>query len=1193
MLLLKRLLLFGILTIGLTPLFVAHCTAQQLEFVVETGHAGTIDSIVFSPDGKLLASCDGTSIKLWDVETGQEIKSVAVFEEVNSLAFSRNGKRLAAGSYNNTIKIWDIEIGKELLTLIGHTNSISSVVFSPDDKMLASGSDDGTIRFWDSETGRPLKIFQNDFAISEIAFSPDGRRLASGDYGGEVKLWNVADAQEQKPLSFKGDSRLVITVAFSRDGQILASGGTDKTVMLWNLASNEYTQLTESAGPIVSLSFAKGGKTLAWGSGKIIRLWDVEFNREFRTLSENNDWVTPVVFSPDGKTLASGHSDSKIKLWDSVSGKVLKIFAANVSSITQPSFSPNGKKIVAGSDDKTTKLWNLESGEVKIFKDQDSRSIESVTFSPDSKIIASGSLGGAILLNLSPAADDVAKNAKPDGSDITLWDVASGKKLTTLAGHAFGVYALAFSADGKMLASGGGDRIIKIWDITSGQVLKSFQGHTDSVRFVAFSLDEKTLVSGSNDRTVKLWDVASGKQLRSFGYEFFETKDSAAFLEIVALVPNFAEEIKGTVMSPDKKFEIRREDDARLNLLNTQTGKLLVSLVALNGNDWVAIDPEGRFDASEAALKLIHYAYGLEIINLEQFKDEYYEPGLLQKIFKDESLRAVVPLKDAKLPPEIVSQAIEANSAKLLIKLKNRNGGFGAIRVFVNDKLAVADARDEKLKANPDTTEEFVNLIVDLKDSAFVRGKICEDKNRPETCRDNKVTVYTSNYLTAYQTSNITSRGKEIIWVGGSNALNDFKLPTLYAIVGGVSDYKGDTLRLKFAAKDAEDFSSALQLGAQHLFCSKDKPNCLDKVNITTLSTSGNPGTILPTKENFRKAFSKVAANAQPEDIVLVYLSGHGVSFDNTDTYFYLTQNATSNDKSHLTKNYLSVSITSKELLCWLTTSTCPEKEQQLEFEGKPQLGTKSLRQVIILDTCAAGKAGQTLALIAQKSLSTDQRRVIEFLKDKSGIHILMSSTADQPSYEANKFGQGLLTRALLEGMSGASLEEVYGFVDVQTLFRYAENRVEKLAVGFGGIQRPKNAVPSGKTFVIGQMMPSAQKQISDKLPKEKPYVLRPSFGSREDNFDHLDLNNSLAKLLNDQNNPLLTKGGDGILVYLNEDFYAGALKPTGFYTIQNGIVTVRVSLYRDGQRISEPFEVTGNKEEIAEKLLAAIRDKL
>lgn len=170
---------------------------------------------------------------------------------------------------------------------------------------------------------------------------------------------------------------------------------------------------------------------------------------------------------------------------------------------------------------------------------------------------------------------------------------------------------------------------------------------------------------------------------------------------------------------------------------------------------------------------------------------------------------------------------------------------------------------------------------------------------------------------------------------------------------------------------------------------------------------------------------------------------------------------------------------------------------------------------------------------------------------------------------------------------------KVNGFVDVRTLFDYAEKRVEKLAVNIGGIQKPTNAAPAGKTFVIGQMSPPARDKIAVKLPREKPYILRPSFGNREDNYDNLGLNNALAKLLNDQNNPLMTKGGNAVLVYLNEENFAGAIKPTGFYTLAAGIVTVRVSLYRDNQKIGEPFEIVGEEKEIAEKLLAAIRAEL
>jgi hypothetical protein len=329
-----------------------------------------------------------------------------------------------------------------------------------------------------------------------------------------------------------------------------------------------------------------------------------------------------------------------------------------------------------------------------------------------------------------------------------------------------------------------------------------------------------------------------------------------------------------------------------------------------------------------------------------------------------------------KLVPEIVSQQIEPNSTKLTITLKNRGGGIGKTEVFVNGRLAVPDARDAKLRQNPDIpVNQTVTLTVDLAGANFIKGQ------------DNKIRVYASNYLKEIGKGNIKSRGAEIVW--RNSGKEELKLPTHYAIVGGVSDYAGERLDLRFAAKKAEDFANALKLGGQRLFCPREKPVCVDKVQVTTLSTSRNAGTIAPTKENFRKAFTDIARLATPDDILVLYLAGHGVSFgQGTDTYFFLTQDANSASPEDLTKTNQTVAISSEELSNWLTLE-----------EWKPgQKGIRALKQVLILDTCAAGKAAEQLAQTAKGELTSDQIRAMEFLKDKANVFILMGSAADAPS---------------------------------------------------------------------------------------------------------------------------------------------------------------------------------------------------
>src|SRR5205807_974988 len=190
--------------------------------------------------------------------------------------------------------------------------------------------------------------------------------------------------------------------------------------------------------------------------------------------------------------------------------------------------------------------------------------------------------------------------------------------------------------------------------------------------------------------------------------------------------------------------------------------------------------------------------------------------------------------------------------------------------------------------------------------------------------------------------------------------------------------------------KDAEDMATALSLGAERYFGAS-------RVHLRRLTTSGKPGTELPTKENFRKAF-EAARRARPGDVLVVYLAGHGVALQSgSDLYCYLTQDARSTDAAALADPAVlaQYAITSAELTEWVKK-------------------IPALKQVMILDTCAAGAAARKLT--EQRNVAADQVRAIERLKDRTGFHVLMGCAADKVSYEATQYEQGLLTHALLRG---------------------------------------------------------------------------------------------------------------------------------------------------------------------------------
>ncbi|AVH72605.1 nSTAND1 domain-containing NTPase [Nostoc sp. 'Lobaria pulmonaria (5183) cyanobiont'] len=554
-----------------------HKENRAIEVNTLEGHSSSVWGVVFSPDGKTLASgSDDNTIKLWDVSTGKAIKTLTGHSSmVISVVFSPDGKTLASGSDDNTIKLWDVSTGKAIKTLTGHSSMVISVVFSPDGKTLASGSDDNTIKLWDVSTGKAIKTLTGHSSrVLSVVFSPDGKTLASGSDDKTIKLWDVSTGKASKTLT--GHSSTVWGVVFSPDGKTLASGSDDKTIKLWDVSTGKASKtLTGHSSRVLSVVFSPDGKTLASGSyDKTIKLWDVSTGKASKTLTGHSSWVLSVVFSPDGKTLASGSDDKTIKLWDVSTGKAIKTLTGHSSTVISVVFSPDGKTLASGSDDKTIKLWDVSTDKAIKTLTGHSSTVYSVVFSPDGKTLASGS----------------------DDKTIKLWDVSTGKAIKTLTGHSSTVYSVVFSPDGKTLASGSDDKTIKLWDVSTGKASKTLTGHSSTVYSVVFSPDGKTLASGSDDNTIKFWDVSTGKAIKTL------TGHSSRVISVV--------------FSPDGKTLASGSDDKTIKLWDVSTGKAIKTLTGHSSTVIsVVFSPDGKTLASGSDDKTV-ILWDLDLDNL-------------------------------------------------------------------------------------------------------------------------------------------------------------------------------------------------------------------------------------------------------------------------------------------------------------------------------------------------------------------------------------------------------------------------------------------------------------------------------------------------------------------------------------------------------------------------------------------------
>jgi len=1028
---------------------------QDKELIIRQGHKEMINMVKYSPDGRyVFTASDDYVIKMWDVNTGIDVKSYAGHQAgVKCIEISKDGTNMISGDADGKIIIWSLKgdpIPRKIID--GHTKVVNVIKYMPDQKSFLSGSSDKLIKQWDSNTYSLLKTIEGMTGqVKSFGISPDGTRMVMGAQRAndvEVLLINIETGSilddALKHIKGSGAAKVYTTVLLAplALASSIGKGDVDKDMMnifVFDYSNIEFTHdgknVLLSQNLYLPMTAAKGEEDKTGGTSVSI----VEFNAD-RTMFQNvkgmKRWnidypKSTAIFNKDQTKIIVNIKNS-IKIYDianadfptdnkeanSYEPPLLREFTGNISWLNSIAISPDYRTVISSGEDRSLDLWDIESG----------RRIRSLR----------GYVQPALAVEVMPDGKHILVGSRH--KNISMWNIATGRLVRSFD-RSPDVNHIDVSGDGKYMVTTAVDtRFFKLWNFRTGNILGTFMEKKDNINWVKFDEDPDYILSSTDKGELKKWSKKEKKIKKNLKESYtdyddrivngdlgieFEERNLKVTSKGLPLIDDIQiANVTDAVFSKDGKFVFTTNTMGETIIYDIVKKEKIISMALIDDFDFITFTPDYYYASSKGAAIALAFREGESILPFEQMEIIYNRPDIVAERLGKASEKLITSYNLAynkRLKRLGYSEGSMNNVALPTVDIDVTKYPLATTKKsFVYD----VTASDQYLTLN--------RLKVLINDVPVFGYEGINLSNESSQSIQKQIEVDLSSGLNEIKTIAVNEKGLESIpHVMEINYEAPFIKPDLYIASVGVSRYQDEEYNLSFAAKDAIEVAS---------FFSKSEVY----KNVHTKILTDNEATSVNVKK-----LEQFLAQARTDDIVIIFIAGHGV-LDKDYNYYFATHDMDFNNPSNGGLLYddlekIIVNLSSRNKLLFMDTCHSGELDvDEVEAVAKTakRSGKVAFRSGGDIIQYKENAFGLENTLELSKTLFGD-------LRNGSGATVISAAGGTEFALEGLDSSNGLFTSSLMEGIKTrrADLNRDRKYT-VSEIRKYITDRVVNLSRG-------------------------------------------------------------------------------------------------------------------------------------------------